>query len=180
MHGDHLFLDAALEHELVDGHRSRLADAMGAIGGLLFDRRVPPRIEMDDVVGSGQVDADATGLEAEQEHLALAALKCGHRFIACFLRRAAIEILVVDAFLVEARAHQTEKIDELRKHQGTMTVVGEFLHQLDQLFEFGTGYLQLGRDQIGMAGSAPQTGDFGEHLHASLFRRQAGVVQALQ
>jgi len=36
-----------------------LADAEGAVGGLIFDRGVPPAIEVEDVVGLCQIKADA-------------------------------------------------------------------------------------------------------------------------
>ena len=34
-----------------------LADAVGAVGGLVFDRGVPPGVEKEDVVGGCQVQA---------------------------------------------------------------------------------------------------------------------------
>ena len=44
-----------------------LADAEGAVGRLVLDRRVPPAIEVDDVRRRGQVEARAAGLEREHE-----------------------------------------------------------------------------------------------------------------
>jgi hypothetical protein len=40
---------------------------VGAVGGLVFDGRVPPRVVVDHRVGRGQVEADAAGLQADQE-----------------------------------------------------------------------------------------------------------------
>ena len=37
--------------ELVHLHVPRLADAEGAVGGLVLHRRVPPAVEVEDVVG---------------------------------------------------------------------------------------------------------------------------------
>ena len=62
-----LLLDRAGRDEPVGGHDLGLADAVGAIGGLLLDGRVPPRIEVDDGVGGGEVEARAAGLEADEE-----------------------------------------------------------------------------------------------------------------
>ena len=45
-------------------HRPGLPDPVGAVGGLLLDGGVPPAVEVDDVVGPGQVQAGAAGLEA--------------------------------------------------------------------------------------------------------------------
>ena len=45
-------LDRAAGDELVHGNRPILADAMRAIGSLILDRRVPPRVHVDHIVGS--------------------------------------------------------------------------------------------------------------------------------
>ena len=67
---DHL-VDALLEragtHVLVDLHVARLADAERAVGGLVLDGRVPPAVEVEDVVRRGEVQAEAAGLEREHE-----------------------------------------------------------------------------------------------------------------
>ena len=44
-----------------------LADAEGAVGGLVLDGRVPPAVEVDHVRGRRQVQAGAAGLEREHE-----------------------------------------------------------------------------------------------------------------
>src|SRR5687767_2903853 len=44
-----------------------LADAEGAVGGLVFDGGVPPAVEVDDVCGGGEVEPSAAGLEREDE-----------------------------------------------------------------------------------------------------------------
>ena len=64
--GDPL-LDRALGDQPVHLHRLGLADPVGAVGGLLLDGGVPPAVEVDDVVGAGQVEAGAAGLERQQE-----------------------------------------------------------------------------------------------------------------
>lgn len=46
---------------MIDDDGAFLADAMGAVGGLIFDGGVSPRGEVDDVVGVGEVYAVATG-----------------------------------------------------------------------------------------------------------------------
>ena len=47
--------------------RLGLADPVGAVGGLLLDGGVPPAVDVDHVVGAGEVEAGAAGLEREQE-----------------------------------------------------------------------------------------------------------------
>ena len=44
-----------------------MADAVGAVGGLGFDGRVPPRVEVDDGVCFGEVEAEAAGFETDEE-----------------------------------------------------------------------------------------------------------------
>ena len=51
VHREDGLLDRAARDEAVDRDRLRLADAMRAIGRLILDRGVPPRVEVDDVVG---------------------------------------------------------------------------------------------------------------------------------
>ena len=43
--------DGAITDELVDKDGFVLADAVGAVGSLIFGGGVPPRVEMDDGVG---------------------------------------------------------------------------------------------------------------------------------
>ena len=76
---DHAFFDRALGNEFVDEDRFVLADAVGAVGGLILDRRVPPGIVMDDRVGGRQIEAGAAGFEADQEDRYPAPLKAGDR-----------------------------------------------------------------------------------------------------
>src|ERR1051326_3994344 len=44
-----------------------LADAKGAICCLIFDGRIPPAVVVKNVVGPGQVETGATGLERQNE-----------------------------------------------------------------------------------------------------------------
>jgi hypothetical protein len=63
----------------LDEHRLGLAEAVGAVGGLVFDGRVPPRVVVDHRVGGGEVEADAAGLQADQEDRHLAVLELADR-----------------------------------------------------------------------------------------------------
>ena len=62
-----LLLDRALGDEPVGRDDLGLADAVRAVGRLVFDGGVPPRVEVDDRVGRGQVQAGAAGLEGDEE-----------------------------------------------------------------------------------------------------------------
>ena len=71
----HLLLDRVDGDQPVDHDRLVLADPVGAVDRLRLDRRVPPRVEHEDVVGLGQVEPEAAGLQADQEHRAVAVLE---------------------------------------------------------------------------------------------------------
>ena len=63
-------LDGALADQPVHLDGPGLADAVRAVGGLVLDGRVPPAVVVDDVVGAGEVEPGAGGLERQQEHRA--------------------------------------------------------------------------------------------------------------
>src|SRR5262249_39222054 len=62
-------LDGSLGDETGDENRGLLADAVGAIDGLVLHRRVPPAIEQENIVGELQVEPDAAGAIAHQENV---------------------------------------------------------------------------------------------------------------
>src|SRR6266446_10074589 len=69
---EHALFDGTLRDELVDEDGLVLADAVGAIGRLVLDRRVPPGIVMDHGIGGRQIEAGAASFEADQEERHLA------------------------------------------------------------------------------------------------------------
>ena len=64
---DDLLFDGVAGDQPVDHDVAGLADAVGAVDGLGLGGRVPPRVEQEAVVGLGEVQAEAAGLEADQE-----------------------------------------------------------------------------------------------------------------
>ena len=64
-----LFLDRVAWRSGGRRRRAGLADAVGAVDGLGFDGGVPPGIEQEDVLGGGEVQAEAAGLEADRKSL---------------------------------------------------------------------------------------------------------------
>ncbi len=67
MQGRDAFFDRAFGDESIDGHGAKLSHAVGAVGGLVFDSRIPPRIHVQHVIGRCQVQAEASGFQADQE-----------------------------------------------------------------------------------------------------------------
>ena len=66
--GDHevdALFDGAFADKLVDHDVFVLSDAKSTVSGLVFDGRIPPSIEMDDMVGGGEVKSSAAGFDGE-------------------------------------------------------------------------------------------------------------------
>ena len=62
-----LFFNGVLCNELIHLHRVLLTDAVGAVRRLILDRGIPPRIQMDHVVGRREVEPRAARLEADEK-----------------------------------------------------------------------------------------------------------------
>ena len=75
---ENALLNAVLHHKAINRHWAVLADAVRAVGGLIFHCWVPPRIEMDHIIGRRQIETDAASFEADEEQIALAGLKSSH------------------------------------------------------------------------------------------------------
>ena len=67
-------LEGVLGDEPVYHNILMLADTIGTVGGLSLDSWVPPQVVVDDVAGSSQVQASASGFQREQEYLVCAAV----------------------------------------------------------------------------------------------------------
>ena len=122
------FLDGAFGDQAVGEDVAGLADAVGAVDGLGFDGGVPPGVEQEDVVGAGEVEAEAAGLEADQEEPGVGIvleLLDGRFAVAGF----AVEIGVADGVpaVVEAFADDGQEAGELGEDQGLVAFVEDFV-----------------------------------------------------
>jgi hypothetical protein len=54
-----LFFHGVAQHQFIHKHRLVLPDTVAAVAGLLLRRRVPLRVDVDDIIGGGQVQPDA-------------------------------------------------------------------------------------------------------------------------
>src|SRR5699024_5921772 len=63
-----LLLDRMLGDEAIDHDAACLSDPMRAVDRLGLGRRVPPRVEQKHIVGLGEGETEAAGLEADEEH----------------------------------------------------------------------------------------------------------------
>jgi hypothetical protein len=78
---------------------------VGAVARLILDGGVLPGIEMDDVIGGGEIEARASGPQADQEQVAVPRLKCRHPLFAVRGRGPAVQILMVDSACDKRLAH---------------------------------------------------------------------------
>ena len=76
-------LDCATADELVHEHVALLSDAEGAVARLVFDRRIPPAVEMRDMRGRRQSEPRSARLERQhEERNALVLLEGPHELFA--------------------------------------------------------------------------------------------------
>lgn len=54
---DDFLFDGVFADQVIDGDGLGLSDAVGAVGGLLLYGWIPPRVEVEDVVGACQVES---------------------------------------------------------------------------------------------------------------------------
>ena len=131
---------------------------MGAVDRLALHRGIPPGVEQEDVVRRRQVQAEAAGLQADQEHLAVrVVLEPLHPRLP--VPRAAVEVGVGDFLLVQPLLDDRQHARELGEHQGLVSLVEDLAQLRQEHVELGAGFARpLGLvDQTGMAGRLPQT-----------------------
>src|SRR5207342_1960251 len=118
---------------------------MGAVGGLRLDRWIPPRIEMNDGVGSGKIQADAAGFQTDQEDgnrgIALEAI---HDVLTLFGRT--IKIAEWNHELLQAFTDEVQHRHELAEDEDAMFAVDRFLEELVQEVQLGGGLLLIDAD----------------------------------
>src|SRR5579871_1211903 len=87
------FFKRADAYEFVNLHVLALADAEGAVGGLVLDGGVPPAIIVKHVIGRRQVESHAAGLQREDEEWRAAPflLETLHYAVAQLLGSAAVQ-----------------------------------------------------------------------------------------
>ena len=133
--------------------------------GLVFDGRVPPRVDDDHVVGRGQVQAEAAGLQADQEQVALAApgrrrrAGCARPPGCC--RRGTGSCMPGS---VEPLAQQRQEVGELAEHQRLVAAGHQLVREALELLHLGADQAEFGRHQARVAGGAAQPRQRGQHV----------------
>ncbi len=127
-------------------HRALLADAIGAIRGLILHGGIPPAVEVEDVVGRREIEARAARLEGENEERRPAIrLETLHHAIPPLDGRAAVEIEHLHAeerlqILVQHLPH----LGELGEDQGAILHAQHLLQHLRQALQLAGAPRQRG------------------------------------
>jgi hypothetical protein len=81
--GEHSLLDCISGNQPVNQHGVLLPDSVRPVGCLVLNSWIPPWVNDIDMIGSGQVQANPSGLEGEQENArSIRPLKVPHDLIA--------------------------------------------------------------------------------------------------
>ena len=152
---------------------------MHAVHRLRLDRRVPPRIEQENVIRRMQRDARARCLQAhEHDRRAQSPLERLHRFLPVQRHAGQLEARQVGETRGQRLAHPVEQHDELREDDGLVTApddLGQLFHQQVELAAFGDGRVEP-RQQIGVAASLAQARQQGEEAEGPFAHGRADVV----
>lgn len=132
-----LLLDRAACDQPVDQHGASLADTVGAVDRLGLRSRVLPRVEQEAVVRLGEVEAEPTGLEADQEDRVCALLETLQHALAS--ARLTVQVAIADPLAIETGADLREESRELAEHERPVATAGHVAQPLDERVELGTG-----------------------------------------
>jgi hypothetical protein len=165
---ENFFLDGVAGDEAVGEDGFGLTDAVGTVDGLGFDGGVPPWVEEEDVVGGGEVEADAAGFEGDEEE---GAGGIGLKTVDALAAVAGltVEVLVGEAGEVEVVLEDGEEGGELGEDEGFVTLVDDFGELWKQRFQLGGGLLgAMLVDEPGVAGSLAEAEEGFEDKEAGL------------
>jgi len=148
-----------------------LADAVGAVDGLVFHGRIPPWIVEDDVAGRGQVQARATGLQRDQEHAGLLVLLELAHDVGAILAGAG-QPVEGQAHLLQLAAHDFEHGHELAEEQHLVAFLVQLLNEVQRGGQLGA-FLAcgLGLDQTWVAADLAQAGQGLQQGEAAALQR---------
>ena len=142
-----------------------LIDGDGAVGGLHFDGGIPPRIEVDDVIGGGQVQAHAARFEAdEKEGNIRVVLELIHFGLAVF--RLPVEIHVFDLARVQFPLRQFQRFDKLREDERFVVFGFQGFQRFEQHFKLGRFAFVFFIYQRGVNGDLAQSQQTFQHFEA--------------
>ncbi len=151
-----LLLDRVAADQAVGEDVLRLADAVRAVDGLGLDGGVPPGVEQEDVLGGRQVQAEAAGLQADQEERAVGVVLEPLDPLGA-VAGPAVEVFVGEPLGVEPVADDRQEAGELREDQDLVPLLDDLGQLRQEHVELGAGLADAARvDQAGVAGRLAQ------------------------
>ena len=163
-----LVLDGVGGLEVVDGDLLVLPKSMRAVGGLVFDGRVPPGVEVDDVVGLGEVEAEAARLEADEEYRRIAFLEILDGGGALAGGLPAVEVFVGDPRIVQSRSDDGQEFNELAEYKNFMAISQDLPQQCHEGIELGAGQIGSSINEAWVVHGEPKLGDSRQHTDMPL------------
>ena len=127
------FFKCAFADHFVNIYSAVLADAERAIGCLILDSGIPPTVVMEDVIGSGEVETNATSLERQHKDRArrIVRLEAFDELLTLGLRRSAVKKQRFSVkFLPQHCNEQMSHLTILREDQRTITVGDNLFNHL--------------------------------------------------
>ncbi len=129
------FFDGVTRDQSMDDDGSLLADAMGAVGGLGFDGRIPPRVEQENMVGGSEIQPGASGSKRKQ-HDRWTVLRLEVVDDGTPVARRPIESQPFDSAIAKAGFDAVQETRPLRKDQRFVPVGDGFFESFVEGFEF--------------------------------------------
>ena len=166
----------------MDLHDPRLADAVGAVGGLVLDRRIPPAVEVEDVARGRQVEAEPAGAQRHDEHarVPIRFLEAVDDSLALRPRRRPVEVEPLDLELpLHVAGEQAAHHGVLREDEGRVALgerLGEHLGQPVELAGAPGKRTRPAERVERMVADLLQACDEREHVAAALDPRRAADI----
>ena len=139
--------------ETIDSDGTLLSNAVGAVCRLVLNGGVPPRVKVDDIVSSREVQSQAACFEADEEERHVAMLKLLHQPGALLGGGGSVQIEIFNAPCIKFLAYECQVGGELAEDQGAVVAFPELFSELQEGFHFGGGNLHFGVYQSCVAGS---------------------------
>src|SRR5690606_25561282 len=148
------------------------------IARLILGGRVPPRVEVDDGVGGGEVEAGAARLERDQEEGDRALLEGSDELAPLRCGRLAVQVEQLEAARAERLRRELEVRRELAEDERAVPLAREILAELERRLELAALHHARGIDEARVAREPAHAGERGEHLEA-LLRIGPGLFELL-
>ena len=169
-----LLLDGVLGDEADDVHALLLADAVRAVGGLVLDALVPPRVVMDDGVGAGEVETDAASFQGDEKDGNLLFIETVDQRHALAGLGLASEGDVGDATFLQLWRDHVEDARELAEDEHLMAAGGALLDHRETEGELGRGLVETVKEEGRRTADLAQAHEQRQHAHARLGQRVPG------